>query len=278
MRPFRSEWVKLRRPALLYGTVGAMSAAVALATFGLFRVASLQASGGGAFRGGGPGRGPGAGRDLASLVAGHDGWLLGLSGATNLLGLVALVVFASNIGGEYKNGTLRFLLASEPRRLHLLGGKALALASLVAGSVGFSVLVALGCAFAFGSLFDIETSAWVSAASVGVAAKAFFNVSLACFGWGVLGGFLAVAMRTSAGAIGVGVGYLLIGETLLSRAVVAPVFNAEAAWFPGEVLAALAAGGSGASSYVRAALLALLYVGALAAGAAALFQRRDVVS
>ena len=267
MNAFRSEWVKLSRPSLLLGVAGSMVAAVLLATFGILRIASVQRE-----RAGG-----GGGRFLASTISAPEGWLAGVNGATSLIGIAALVLFASNIGGEYKQGTLRALLAAEPRRLRLLAGKTAALATCVAGAVATALVVGFLAALAFAGMFDIDSSRWVSGQGVVAGLQAFLNIALACVGWGVLGGFLALVMRTSAAAIGIGVGYLLVGETLLSRAIVAPVFDVEKAWFPGEVLRMFATGGGAGSSYVRAALLALLYMGVLAAVGATLFARRDVV-
>jgi hypothetical protein len=214
---------------------------------------------------------------MADAVADASGWLIGVRGASSLLGIVALVLFASNIGGEYKQGTLRSLLAGEPRRLRLLGGKVVALSSLVAVAVAASVVAGLLAAFGFGALFGIDSSAWLSGDGLLAGLQAFVNVTIACIGWGVLGALLALLLRTSAAAIGIGVGYLLVGEALLSRAIVAPVFDVEAAWFPGEVLRIFASGGGPGSTYLRAALLAALYVTAFAAAGATAFARRDVV-
>ena len=272
-RAFRSEWVKLARPALLLGTTAAMSAFVVLANFGMFRIASMQSRNGEFGQ-----RGAQRGFNLATAVSFPDGWLVGLRSASMILAIVALVVFASNVGGEYKNGTLRFLLAGEPRRLHLLAGKVAALATLVLGAVLVTMFIALGTAYLFAAMFDLKTGPWVSGDGLKLALEAFVNFGLTSIAWGVIGAALAIVLRTSAAAIGVGVGYLLVGEAIISRAIVASVIDVESAWFPGEVLRVVASGGTPASSYVRAALLALLYVGAIAAGGATLFQRRDVVT
>ena len=282
-RAFRSEWVKLSRVGMLLGTGGAMAGFVALANFGMFRVATLQAqrfqSGGGGAPGGRPGGGGGQGGiGFLRMIENPGGWLVGVGAATPLLGIVALVVFASNIGGEYKNATLRFLLAGEPRRLRLLAGKALALSSLVVAAVAATFVIGLLSSFAFGAMFDVESSRWLTSEGLAIAGRRLVNVSLACLGWGALGGVLAIALRTSAAAIGIGVGYLLVGEAIISRAIVAPVLDTESAWFPGEVLRIFAAGGGPASSYVRAALVALVYVAAFAAGGTSLFSRRDVLT
>lgn len=267
IRVFRSEWVKLRRPGVLFGTIGVMSAFVALANFGLFRAA-------GAFR---RTQGPGSGRLLAELAA-EGGAVRGLVATVTFLGLVSLVVFASNAGGEYRHGTLRFLLVGQPDRLRLLAGKFLALSSLATVAVAVAVVVSLLTSAWFGSMYDVDGSAWWTGAGLAHTFGTFVNVAVACITWGALGAALAIALRTSTAAIGVGVGYLLVGEAILSRAIVGPVLGTEAAWFPGEVLRAFAGGGGASSSYTRSAVLLLLYGGVTVVAAATLFRRRDVLT
>src|SRR5204862_28137 len=63
------------------------------------------------------------------------GLVQGLTIAGNFIGLISLVLFAQVIGGEYREGTLKVLLSHEPRRVHLLFGKLLALAGFVAVAV-----------------------------------------------------------------------------------------------------------------------------------------------
>jgi len=272
-RAFRSEWVKLARLSMVLGTTAAMAGFVALANFGMFRIAATQ------LRDGQFGQ-PGAQRgfNLATAVSFPDGWLVGLRSTSSVLAIVSLVVFASNVGGEHKQGTLRFLLAGEPRRLRLLAGKAAALSTLVLGAVFATMLVALATALLFGTMFDVKVGPWLSGEGLRSGAEAFVNVGATSLAWGLIGGTLAILLRASAAAIGVGVGYLLVGEMIISRAIVGAVLELESAWFPGEVLNVVAAGGTPTNSYARAALLAVLYVGAIAGAGAALFHRRDVLT
>jgi ABC-2 type transport system permease protein len=259
---------------MLLGTTAAMAGFVALANFGLLRIAAMQQRSGELGR---PGMQRG-GINMATAVGQADGWLVGLRSTSTLLAVVALVVFASNVGGEYRNGTLRFLLAGEPRRLRLLGGKVVALSSLVLGAVLVTMAIGLVTAYGFSAMLDITPGPWMSGAGLVAGLQSFVNLGAAALAWGVIGGTLAIALRTSAAAIGIGVGYLLVGEAIISRAIVASVVDLGSAWFPGEVLRVVASGGSLANSYVRAVLLALLYVGAIAAAGATLFHRRDVVT
>ena len=250
-RSFLSEWVKLKRLAIIGGSAAAMSAFVMLANFGLFRAAKFGRNR--------PGGGQ-VGRVVGLQLASTTGAVRGLIGTTTLLGIVALVVFASNVGGEYRLGTLRFLLVGEPRRVRLLAGKLTALATLIAGCVAFALVVSVLSSLWFSSLFDVSRSKWFTGAGLQAMFSTYINVVIACVAWGLLGAVLALVLRASAAAIGIGIGYLLVGEAILARAIVGPLFDVKAAWFPGEVLRAFAAGGNASSSYVRAALIAAIYV------------------
>lgn len=273
IRAFRSEWVKLRRLSLISGTLGAMAFFVVVSNFFLFRIASLPPA-----QGPQQNRGPRGGREfLLSQVTGSGGAVRGFAGTAGIISLVVLIVFASNVGNEYKQGTLRFLLAGEPRRLRLLGGKILALASFAVVAVLGTLLIGVAAAFFFSSIFDVDNSRWWSATGLQEVASTYLNVAAAATCWGILGGGLAIALRTSTAAIGVGAVYLLLGEALLGLAARA-VVDFGPVWFPGEALEALGSGGTPASSYVRAAMLAAGYLGAAALGAGAAFARRDVVT
>lgn len=267
---FLSEWVKLRRPSVLLGSSAAMSVFVLLANFGFIRAATSTNT---------RGPGGGAGRQaLALALSGPHASVRGLVATTSLLGIIVLGVFASNVGNEYKLGTLRFLLAGEPRRLVLMAGKFLALASLAAVAVGFAVVVGVISAVLFASLFGLSTAGWFGAAGLAAIGSTYLNVALACTAWGLIGAMLAIVLRAPTSAIVIGIAYLLVGEAIVSRAIVGSVIDVQSAWFPGEVLQVFSAGGGNQSSYLRAALLAALYVVAFAGIGLGLFQRRDVVT
>lgn len=130
---FLASWTKLRRPALLWGTYGALAVLPALITTLIFvntgesAVASL----------GGP---PGQGTDTLASLAESSGLLIGLSSSVMLIGVVALCVAASQIAGEYSQGTLRTLLIRRPQRLQLLGGTWAALVTFMAGVVAVAAV------------------------------------------------------------------------------------------------------------------------------------------
>jgi ABC-2 type transport system permease protein len=229
LRAFRSEWLKLRRPgmALAAGVIvglGALSTAIT--------ITAAQAT---------PVRrpGPGSGRPTLHELAAADGLARALERGATLLGVVALVIFAVAVAAEYSQGTLRNLLVRQPHRLRLLAGKLLATASLVAIAVVVSLGTAAAVGFALGAGRGIETSAWTSATGLQALATGGGDLLLATLGWGLLGAALGLILRSPALAIGVGMAYALPLETILTAA-----WSTGARWLPGQLLLALATGGS----------------------------------
>ena len=102
-------------------------------------------------------------------------------------------------------------------------------------------------------------------------AGAWINAFAALCVWGVLGLAVAVIARSSAVAISVGVGYVLVVESIIKMA-----DTGSSHWLLGSTLTALANGGSSALAYAPAAALGLAYVVAGMALATVVFARRDI--
>ena len=259
-RSFASEWVKLRRRGML-AALATVVALTGLVTFLTISRAGLTGRGGD--------------RAFLSLAAarGSGGLALVLGRASGLLGVVALTVFASTFATEFSQGTLRNLLVRQPRRLPLLAGKYLALATAAVGAVVLALLVNIPVGLAAASAKGIPTHAWFTGTGLAHLARTALNLCLAAVGWGTLGAMLGVLLRSPTSAIGVGVAYALPVEGILSS-----VVHGLGRWLPGQLLDALASGGNATAGY-RAAAATLLVYGAIAATvAAAAFTRRDVVT
>ena len=95
---------------------------------------------------------------------------------------------------------------------------------------------------------------------------------LASVGYGVLGtafgGAAALARRWRSGSA---VAYVLPVEAI----VVGVIWSNGDRWLPGQLLSALAHGGTSSTSYSRALLLVALYAVVVAAATLVLFARRD---
>jgi ABC-2 type transport system permease protein len=210
--------------------------------------------------------------------------------------LVALLLSASFIGAEWQAGTLASLLMWEPRRQRVNAAK---VGSAVAGSValavvGAALLVGVAALVAatrgtFASVAsDHRTVAHFAGASWGTAARGVVIVALA----GALGAGLAMLLRRTVAALGVVIGYLVVGEAVIGSlqhgevrnhllgAHLAALLNGRYRWF-----APTATSDGGISfgtnhTHVLHALTAGLELTAVAAAILALaalaFQRRDV--
>jgi ABC-2 type transport system permease protein len=255
---FLSQWVRLRRRTVLLATLGGSAGFAVLATVVTFTSADDR-----------PVR-PGRELPSAAELARPEGVVSALADATEFLGVVALAVAALAIGSEYSQGTLRNLLVRQPRRLALLAGSVLAVLSLVtiAALLATAAAVAAACAAAPGR--GVDTGAW----SPVEAAAAAGNTALAMAGFALLGVALGVLLRSPAAAIGVGVAYVLpVEQILLSGAV-----DGAERWLPGQLLDALAEGGTETVGYGHAAGILALYLTATAIASALLFKRRDVIA
>ena len=258
IRAFRSEWLKILRPNIILGGAGTMCGFAILAV--VLRLSRL----------GGTHIGPGT--DLtAAMVAASNGFAPLIVFTAPFLGLVSLAVCAVAVGMEYSNGTLRNLLVRQPARLRLLTGKLLALGSFVTLAVVVSYGVGLVAALLLVPSHGVSTSAWFTAGGVQSLLATAGNLLLATLAWAAYGAVLAIMLRSAAAAISLGLGYLLVGETLLSS-----VWSGGNQWLPRVLMVALGLGGTSEVAYGRALVLTGLYVVVAIGIAAILFRQRDV--
>lgn len=255
-----SEWVKLRRRSmLLWGLGGGL-------LFGVFATALTIERTQRSFP---TGTGVRFHVTIAQLSQ-PDGFVHGVITASNLIGIVALCLFAGAVASEYSQGTLRNLLVFEPRRTRLLTGKFLALAIFFGIAIMLAVAVAAGVAFALGPSKGINTSAWTTGTGLTDLGQTVLHIYLASIGYGILGTALAILLRSPALAVAVGVAYALPGEAIINR-----LWNGGDKWLPGQLLSALAHGGTNTTSYAHALITLSIYAVIVAAGTLLLFQRRD---
>ncbi|HET6752130.1 MAG TPA: ABC transporter permease, partial [Actinomycetes bacterium] len=191
-RSFRSEWIKLRRPAMLLGGAGAIVGFAVLTVVLTFTTASTTPVD----------QGPGGeGLTLAQLAA-ADGLARTVASAAQFIGVVGLAVFAISIAGEYAQGTLRNLLVRQPGRVRLLAGKLLALASFTAIAVVLAEVAAVLTALLVAPGQDLATAAWFTSDGWAALGSGLGNLLLATLGWGLLGALLALLLRSPAAAVG----------------------------------------------------------------------------
>ncbi len=258
---FASEWVKLRRRnVLLWGLGGSLLFTVFATVLTIERAQTSFP----------PGTQTRFHVTIAALSR-PDGLVHGVLTLSNLLGIVALCLFASAIASEYSQGTLRNLLVRQPQRAKLLSGKFAALATFLVIAIALAVGLAAGVAFALAPSKGIDTSAWTSSSGLNELAHTMAHVYFASIGYGLLGTALAIVLRSPALAVAIGVAYALPGEAIVGK-----LWDAGDHWLPGELLNALAHGGTTNTTYSRALVTLLIYGGITAIGTLTVFQRQDI--
>ncbi len=262
-------WIKLRRPALLLGTYGAMAAVAALITSVTFVYATATVTPTTNGPAGGP---PGAGTTTAELAQ-ASGLLAGLTGSIRVLGLVAVCIAASQLAGEYSQGTLRNLLIRRPQRLKLLSGASAAVVTFMVGAVAVAAGSAVVTALVLAPFEGISTAAWFTGSGWSTSLSTLGECALAITGYSLLGAVLGLVMRAPIAAVAVGVGWLLILEEVL-----AGVISGSARWLPGQLLSAITVGGDSDARLSTALTTSGLYLVAALGFAAVLFSRRDVTT
>lgn len=261
-RIFAAEWIKLARLSTILGWMGPVAWFALMGTYFNFSDAAEQA---GQFRG--PfGIAPG----LEQLAA-PDGWVIGVHSSASFIGLIALAFFATNIAREYEKGTIRVLLVAEPRRFQLMVGKLLALASFVVLICLGAIILTMVMSLALAPGENVSIDAWLTGDGALEVLKGLVNVSVAAIVWGLIGGVLAILMRSAAISISIGVGFLFIFEILIGQ--FAPDIGNR---LPATVLGALASGGTFNISYTTALVSTAIYGAASLAVSIIVFIRRDV--
>jgi hypothetical protein len=154
----------------------------------------------------------------------------------------------------------------------LLAGKiaALGVFTLMASTITFLVVVFLARPLA--RLEGIQVDGWKTD-FVSHFFKGYFDFTVVALVWGLIGLMLAVLTRSAAMAIGIGVGFLLVVESLIT--IVAP---AAGKYLPGGTLNTLAAGGTAGLSWAASLGLVVLYGVIATFVSLVVFRARDIVS
>lgn len=97
---------------------------------------------------------------------------------------------------------------------------------------------------------DVSTGAWVGLDAIAHAARNYVNAVLGVVAWACFGMMLALLLRSTPIALGVGIVWAGPFEHLTQDA-----WNAASGWYPGLLLEVLAVGGTDDTPYARAFVL-----------------------
>lgn len=223
----RSELVRLRRPSLLAAWFGLMALFALLINTVVFSIVSSGTK---------MPPGPGVLLPSAAELAGPGGYLAGLSAASSMFGVVTLSFWAIVTATDYSSGLIRLLVSAQPHRWRLLAGKVMALGAVTAVATMVATIVNVLVAVPAARAAGISTSAW-GTDLVSSVASAYVNTFATLLVWGVIGLVFAVLARSAAVAISVGVGYVLVVESIVKLAA-----GDASDWLLGSTLTALAHG------------------------------------
>jgi ABC-2 type transport system permease protein len=260
VRIFFAEWRKLRRPTLLLGTLGAVSFFSILVSSVLFLMIDSP-------RGNGD-RGVRITREMLSMASGST---QSFSSIGNLLGIVALCVFAAQTAQEYSLGTLRNLLVRQPGRIRILVGKLAAMKVFAIIMTLVSAVISIGMSYALAGGKNVNTDLWFNSDGKMAIARTLLNVYISIIGFGIIGMVLGIILRSPISSISLGVLWLLIVENIVG-ALKSSTLN----WLPGNQFGTIASGGSQTVSYSHALSLSAIYVSVALVIATVLFTKRDV--
>jgi len=255
-RAIRAELLKLRRPRLLWGTLGALLGFTLLVTILSVATATETA-------------GPRS-TSTARLVA-ADGLTIGFGNASRLVGLVILVLFLSSVTTEYSFGTIRIVLTRQPDRRTVLVGKLGAL--LLAMAVALLAALVLSIASATVTMLarGLPVDAWFTAAGLGHAVARYGNALLAGALYGAFGLAIGVLLRSTVLAVAVMLGWFFMAENIA-----ASTWADASHWLPGLLAGVVMAGGTDTVGYWPALAATLGWSALALAVAAVVFVRRDV--
>ena len=259
LRAFESEWIKMRRRRLWFGSYGAITGVVLLTTIVTIAGALHH---------------PDRQGDLTLAQLAHaSGLSQGLTQSGVLLGAVSFSIAAAQFGGEFAHGTLRNLLVRQPRRTVMMAGKGLAVLTFLIGAVVLATIVGICAAFAMAHLRGVPTGSWTSGEGMAQLGIALGDLAISTCGFAIVGMILGVLLRSSVIAIGAGLAILLPIETILTDAIPGTV-----RWLPGQLLESIAQGGSSGAPFGAALITVSAYLVALVAITMLVFVRRDVTA
>ena len=216
--------------------------------------------------------GQAAGFASVAQIAGPGGFTAPLSVISQPCGVIMLALWAIAVATDYGTGLIRIVVQAYPKRARLLTGKiaALAVFTIIAATIAYLVMVFLARPLA--RLEGITVEHWhVDFASHFF--KGYFNFTVAMLVWGLIGLMLAVLTRSAALAIGIGIGYLLVVESLI--AIVAPDAKK---YLPGGTLTNLVSGGTPGLSWGASIGLVVLYGIIAIVVSLVVFRARDIVA
>ncbi|MFN0030095.1 MAG: ABC transporter permease [Acidimicrobiales bacterium] len=188
-------------------------------------------------------------------------------------GFLVFVIIIALMAGEFSGGTFRAMLLRNPNRSAVIVGKLVALLLVAAAAMGVTELFSFVGSLLMAPTQDVSTSEWFTAASLRAAAGDFGNVMAGVTGWAVFGTTLAVLLRSTPLALGLGFAWAGPIENIIVDS-----WSTGYRVFPGQILGSLIRGGTVELGMGRALTTAAVYTAAALGATLLLVARRDVTA
>ncbi len=205
-----------------------------------------------------------------AIIEGAGGFFACFGLLSRFLGLGALSIAALSVDADYRSGFIRLLSQAQPRKGVLFSAKAAAIAIVVAIMTVIASFVTFMAAGPIAGSSDFSLDTWKTGA-VQQALGGVGRLFLATLAWASIGLLIATITKSAGAAIGIGVGWLLLLEPLVTQA-----SKDIGTYLPGGTISALAQAGPAAISRSTALVLICIYLIAATIAAWIIRSRRDI--
>jgi hypothetical protein len=262
-RAYQAELLKLRRRSVVIASAlpAALAVLTTVLTFALAKTSPTYDPGGPNFV------------QRLSALANAGGMTQGYSLGMSLFGLVALIVTIANTTSEFSLGTLRTTFLAQPNRKAWLGGRLLAIGTLLVVAFAAALVAGIATSYVMAPIRGVDTSAWLSGTGIGSAFGDYVNALLGAAFFGLLGTAIAVVVRSTVPALAMAIIWTFPLEHIIQGS-----WPTATQVFPGLLFATVAVGGVPDAPYVSALLASLAYAVVALVAAMVVTTRRDVTA
>jgi ABC-type transport system involved in multi-copper enzyme maturation permease subunit len=258
LNAFRSEWILLNRKRL-WLVLGAITTLYTVAATAL-AIATAE-----------PRRQQSPDGLSLEALAGAGGATTAVIFSIAFAFLLVLVTFAASTGNEFTRGTLRTALTFQPHRLSLMAGKLAARVLVAAIVMAAALVIGSITAATVAPAQDIATDGWFGLTALGDAAEDYLRAIVFVAGFAVIGTTIAVLLRSTPIALGVGLLWFGPMENVIGEGQ-----DWAERWFPGIVLSSIVRPETPDAVATPAALATLgAYTAICAAAITIVTSRRD---
>jgi ABC-type transport system involved in multi-copper enzyme maturation permease subunit len=221
-----------------------------------------------------PARTQGADGISLEAITGAGGATAAVVSSIGFSSVLVLAAFIGSTANEFTRGTLRVAFTRTSKRLSLIAGKVLARMGVATGVMLVALAVGWVTAMLVAPASDVATDDWFGSAAFGQAGEDFARLVLFVFVYAVIGTTIAVLVRSTPIALGVGLVWFGPIENVIGEGQ-----DWADRWFPGLLLRSLlrpdmpGAVGTGTALATLAAYLTIAV-----AVVATVISRRDLTS